>query len=1046
MPADISRARFDPLRDFAGVVLQQGRLLLDADFNELVAILERRLRAETSDLTSFGPDPDHAGVAWVPRQTPDAFRVALSGGQLSIGRGRMYVDGLLAENHGLETDGFDPLLSERTGTVDTPYAQQPYWPTPDALPTGGTHLAYLDVWHREVTHLEDPSLVEVAVGVDATARWQTAWQVRLLPAAGVTCATDDEDIPGWLDLIRPSDGRLSTHEVEVDDDDDPCELPPVGGYRGLENQTYRVEIHEGGEPGTATFKWSRENASVAMPVVEMISPTVLRLASVGRDDESLRISTGHWVEILDDRRELDGELGVIRKVTVDDDERTITFPGALPAALQPADAEEAAERHLRVRRWEQAGPVLDEDGNELGTVDSWSGVIEVPASSATRVVLERGVAVSFSLADTGDRFRRGDHWIFAARTADASVERLETAPPRGVHHHYARLGVLTFPDTETSCRRLWPPLPTEGGEEGCDCTVCVTPESHASGTLTVQDAIDAVGPVGGTVCLAAGIYDIAGGVEVDGARSLRIRGQGPATILVARGEAITITQSIAVTVENLAVVSGVSAPGAIRLQNVVLVDLQNLVVLSFGTQESGGAAIELRGVALYVGARRNVLVARTGIGVPGGDGIGVFGAGLRLEENVIVAFDRGIDLGGASAYLYACRVGGNDIFGPREAGIVATGAIAPGGSLDVTGNKIGTRGAGITVGSDALVDANTINALGEPGGDGIVVDAGPFKLPPGHVRITGNRVHRRAGTGIALRTQVRTFMVKQNILAEVGSGIGIEAQGQAERVAIENNEVFDVATGEGQAGFPIGIFVQNSLSAAVVGNTIVRLATAQTESVEVAGIAVAATEDVRIAGNLVDEIGPPDGFSGFAGGIVVAGPFQRASVTDNSVRFRRGQPGPGQGLWWALLIQSAGAVRTRVAGTHVAPTANGAVVVAPNWAFAVAQRPDHVGVTSNTLTGGGAQPACLVRVSGDIVAEANQTLYAQVESPTAMLLQGTSVVASSNRLRGGDAMLILTVPENRFAAVGNLAPGGTHLNSPGAGLPSPWQPLNPKVS
>ena len=78
MSADISRVRFDPLRDFSGVVLQQGRLLLDADFNEYVALLDRRLRAETVDLTSFGPDPDQAGEAWVPRQTPDAFRVTAS--------------------------------------------------------------------------------------------------------------------------------------------------------------------------------------------------------------------------------------------------------------------------------------------------------------------------------------------------------------------------------------------------------------------------------------------------------------------------------------------------------------------------------------------------------------------------------------------------------------------------------------------------------------------------------------------------------------------------------------------------------------------------------------------------------------------------------------------------------------------------------------------------------------------------------------------------------------------------------------------------------
>src|SRR4029078_652722 len=109
MGADVSRVRFDPLRDYAGVVLQQGRLLLDGDFNELVALLDRRLRAETCYLSSCGPDPNHAGVAWVPRQTPDGFRVTAAGGKLTIGRGRMYVDGLLAENRGIPPRGFGPL-------------------------------------------------------------------------------------------------------------------------------------------------------------------------------------------------------------------------------------------------------------------------------------------------------------------------------------------------------------------------------------------------------------------------------------------------------------------------------------------------------------------------------------------------------------------------------------------------------------------------------------------------------------------------------------------------------------------------------------------------------------------------------------------------------------------------------------------------------------------------------------------------------------------------------------------------------------------------
>ena len=45
MAADFSRVRFNPLLDYASVEHQQGRVLLDADANELTAIADRRLRA-----------------------------------------------------------------------------------------------------------------------------------------------------------------------------------------------------------------------------------------------------------------------------------------------------------------------------------------------------------------------------------------------------------------------------------------------------------------------------------------------------------------------------------------------------------------------------------------------------------------------------------------------------------------------------------------------------------------------------------------------------------------------------------------------------------------------------------------------------------------------------------------------------------------------------------------------------------------------------------------------------------------------------------------
>ena len=52
--------------------------------------------------------------------------------------------------------------------------------------------------------------------------------------------------------------------------------------------------------------------------------------------------------------------------------------------------------------------------------------------------------------------------------------------------------------------------------------------------------------------------------------------------------------------------------------------------------------------------------------------------------------ERGIDLGGLSAYLYACRVARNEVLSGRSGGIVATGAVAPGGTLDVVDARTNT--------------------------------------------------------------------------------------------------------------------------------------------------------------------------------------------------------------------------------------------------------------------------------------------------------------------------------------------------------------------
>ena len=87
MSGDYSRLTFDPRLDFSSVLLQQGRPLTDADWDEAEAQTWRRIQAGTWDTFS---------QSVVPQTTKSGFEITLSGGQLAIGRGRIYVDGLLA--------------------------------------------------------------------------------------------------------------------------------------------------------------------------------------------------------------------------------------------------------------------------------------------------------------------------------------------------------------------------------------------------------------------------------------------------------------------------------------------------------------------------------------------------------------------------------------------------------------------------------------------------------------------------------------------------------------------------------------------------------------------------------------------------------------------------------------------------------------------------------------------------------------------------------------------------------------------------------------
>ena len=65
-------------------------------------------------------------------------------------------------------------------------------------------------------------------------------------------------------LMAPSTGTLQAQAQPSPTSPSACAVPATAGYTSLENQLYRVEIHDGGDiaGGKVTFKWSRENGSV----------------------------------------------------------------------------------------------------------------------------------------------------------------------------------------------------------------------------------------------------------------------------------------------------------------------------------------------------------------------------------------------------------------------------------------------------------------------------------------------------------------------------------------------------------------------------------------------------------------------------------------------------------------------------------------------------------------------------------------------------------------------------------------------------------------
>ncbi len=749
MSFDNSRYNFDHWKLYAGVVSEQGRVQTDSDWNEWLAGLTRRI-----DAGSF----DTFGHAVYPETTPNAFEIdasAKSGNSILIGLGRMYVDGILVENLGSNRSvTVDSALAETSNTPQpqpsTPqpltsdnsltYINQPFNNKQTVPTTSGVYMAYLDIWRRPITYIEDADLIDNAIGIDTTGRLQTAWRVNLMPLPVVTIpqksltgtfndgdlATQGSGVTGivigglssgsgplllsqltgtpnandaWTNTsggsftpsglpaiqdcfiagaVQSGSGPFTDGELLVQNstgatanlisvapdgpmivsaiDGSPSPLafwvghtsngvfqpaslpsallnsitgsttdtfipgeeviqkgshasaivigpvPPAGpmnvglitgtpdnndnwkgqtsgakfkpnalpapsswscgvsdysipwpvssglletqpvsapktgpccmtagvGYTGAENQLYRVEIHTPGGPGGAgaTFKWSRENASVQTAVTAIGSAATnagpngaqLTVQSLGKD-QVLGFQNSNWIEITDawhDNAALPGELYKIDHIDIPSS--SIILTTELSANFSSATL--ANYDYTRIIRWDQSGivdnvetsgPVQLVDLDATDAEGALNGTLGIPIpSDFSPVVLENGVAVTFSLSLKNGCFQPMDFWNFTARASDGNISQPISRAPQGIAHHFTNLGIVTFSTSSNGakdCRQPWPP--SSGANDcGCCCTVTVGDGKTSFGKFTsIQKAIDSLAHGGDVSILCGDFYE-----------------------------------------------------------------------------------------------------------------------------------------------------------------------------------------------------------------------------------------------------------------------------------------------------------------------------------------------------------------------------------------------------------------------------------------------------------------------------------------------------------------------------------------------------------
>jgi hypothetical protein len=458
MKSQISRDAFQPGQHYSGVYLQQGRMILDADWNELTDIQKAALVAALRDAIAGGA-PRVGGLRLqdvaAPASPPD----------IRILPGALYVEGV-------------PGRLDAAAPVEV--TKQPDYPIQADYPAQSVRL-YADVWERAVTALVAPELMDAALhGADTATRSQTLAQVKW-------CAdTLDPMDPAQNPALGDAPLTLKLNLITSDGDKcDPCASQARADQR-IGNYLFRVEVHDyDAKTRWLTLKWSRDNGAEACAVAAMPD-------GFGQgewlweyfDADTERLLGNHFAS---NPKKLRGLIkdSCVTPIGVDEPKTYARqWDGAIKinlatGALAPAAGFPSRDRGVELKLGAAASQAH-------GRVDY------AVAGGVLKINLER---LELSLATKGRAFVPGDYWQAAVREAEdeSGDSVLDAEPPRGVRHHYLYLGAiglnkkLVVEDDAFRRRMAFPPLTDVTARDVGFSDHCT---GLYAGAKNVQDALD----------------------------------------------------------------------------------------------------------------------------------------------------------------------------------------------------------------------------------------------------------------------------------------------------------------------------------------------------------------------------------------------------------------------------------------------------------------------------------------------------------------------------------------------------------------------------